>query len=59
VPQACALHFGILSNVASSALLRQTGPLLGMRFFLGMPFTSFGVGPAVDAEIERMSKEMF
>ena len=25
----------------------------------GMPFTTFGVGPAVDAEIERMSKEMF
>ena len=25
----------------------------------GMPYTSFGVGPAVDAEIERMSKEMF
>lgn len=25
----------------------------------GMPFTAFGVGEAVDAEIERMSKEMF
>lgn len=25
----------------------------------GMPFTAFGVGPAVDAEIDRMSKEMF
>ncbi len=25
----------------------------------GMPFTTFGVGPAVDAEIDRMSQEMF
>lgn len=25
----------------------------------GMPFTAFGVGETVDAEIERMSKEMF
>jgi hypothetical protein len=25
----------------------------------GMPFTVFGVGEAVDAEIDRMSKEMF
>ena len=41
VPHAWALYFGILSSVACSALLRHTGPSLGMPFlFFGMFYTS-------------------